>query len=40
MLKAHKVEFTGHPYEYVEHGGTAAQRACLGWRNTMSSRPW
>ena len=22
MLKAHKVEFTEHPYEYVEHGGT------------------
>ena len=22
MLKAHKVEFTEHPYDYVEHGGT------------------
>ncbi|MGE5331055.1 MAG: Cys-tRNA(Pro) deacylase [Nitrospirota bacterium] len=30
MLKAHKVEFTGHPYEYVEHGGTAHSAACLG----------
>ena len=30
MLKAHKVDFTGQPYEYVEHGGTAHSAACLG----------
>ena len=30
MLKAHKVEFTGHPYEYVEHGGTAESARQLG----------
>ena len=30
ILKAHKVEFTGHPYEYVDHGGTAHSAACLG----------
>src|SRR3990167_3138907 len=30
MLKAYKVEFTGHPYEYVEHGGTAESARQLG----------
>ena len=30
MLKAHQVEFTGHPYEYVEHGGTAESARQLG----------
>jgi hypothetical protein len=40
MLKAHKVAFTGHPYDYVEHGGTAIARACSGWTSTRWSRPW
>lgn len=30
MLKAHKVLFTEHPYEYVEHGGTAESAKQLG----------
>ena len=30
MLKAHKVEFTEHPYEYVEHGGTGESARQLG----------
>ena len=30
MLKAHQVEFTGHPYEYVEHGGTSVSSSALG----------
>lgn len=30
MLKAHQVEFTEHPYDYVEHGGTAHSAASLG----------
>lgn len=30
MLKAHQVEFTDHPYEYVEHGGTAESARQLG----------
>ncbi|MDL5037973.1 Cys-tRNA(Pro) deacylase [Comamonas resistens] len=30
MLKAHKVEFTEHPYEYVEHGGTEESARQLG----------
>ena len=30
MLKAHKVEFTGHTYDYVEHGGTAESARQLG----------
>ena len=30
MLKAHKVAFTGHPYDYVEHGGTAESARQLG----------
>lgn len=30
MLKAHKVEFTEHPYEYVEHGGTGESAKQLG----------
>ena len=30
MLKAHRVEFTGHSYEYVEHGGTAESARQLG----------
>ena len=31
MLKAHKVLFTEHPYEYVEHGGTAESAKQLGF---------
>ena len=30
MLKAHKVVFTEHPYDYVEHGGTAESARQLG----------
>ena len=30
MLRAHKVEFTEHPYEYVEHGGTSESARQLG----------
>ena len=30
MLKAHQVAFTGHPYDYVEHGGTAESARQLG----------
>ena len=30
LLKAHKVEFTEHPYEYVEHGGTEESARQLG----------
>lgn len=30
LLRAHRVEFTEHPYEYQEHGGTAHSAASLG----------
>lgn len=30
MLRAHKVEFTEHPYDYVEHGGTGESARQLG----------
>ncbi|CUB01169.1 Cys-tRNA(Pro) deacylase [Comamonas thiooxydans] len=30
MLRAHKVEFTEHPYDYVEHGGTEESARQLG----------
>ena len=30
LLRAHRVEFTEHPYEYVEHGGTEHSAKCLG----------
>ena len=30
LLRAHKVEFTEHPYEYLEHGGTEHSAARLG----------
>jgi Cys-tRNA(Pro) deacylase len=30
LLKAHQVAFTEHPYDYVEHGGTAHSAASLG----------
>lgn len=30
MLKAHKVAFTEHPYDYVEHGGTEESARQLG----------
>lgn len=30
LLRAHKVEFTEHPYEYLEHGGTEHSAASLG----------
>jgi Cys-tRNA(Pro) deacylase len=31
LLKAHKVAFTEHPYEYVEHGGAQHSAAVLGF---------
>jgi hypothetical protein len=41
LLKAHQVAFTEHPYDYVEHGGTAAQRGQLGLDpSTWWSRRW
>lgn len=30
-LKTHKVAFTEHPYEYLEHGGAQHSAAVLGW---------
>lgn len=30
-LKAHGVSYTEHPYEYVDHGGTAESARQLGW---------
>ncbi len=31
LLRSHGVEFSEHPYEYVEHGGTAESARQLGW---------
>ncbi len=31
MLKAHKVAFTEHPYEYLEHGGALHSAEVLGF---------
>jgi Cys-tRNA(Pro) deacylase len=31
LLKAHKVVFTEHPYEYLEHGGAQHSAQVLGW---------
>ncbi|MDD4942339.1 aminoacyl-tRNA deacylase [Rhodoferax sp.] len=31
LLKASKVAFTEHPYEYLEHGGALHSAAVLGW---------
>ena len=30
MLKAHQIAFTGHPYEYLEHGGAQHSAQVLG----------
>ncbi len=30
MLRQHQVAFTEHPYDYVEHGGTAESARQLG----------
>ena len=30
MLKAHQIQFTGHPYEYLEHGGALHSAEVLG----------
>lgn len=30
MLRAHRVDFTGHPYEYLEHGGALHSAEVLG----------
>ncbi len=35
MLKSSKVAFTEHPYDYVEHGGTAHSAASLGLAEHM-----
>jgi Cys-tRNA(Pro) deacylase len=31
MLKVHRIEFTEHPYEYLEHGGAPHSAQVLGW---------
>ena len=31
VLKAHKVVFSEHPYEYLEHGGAQHSALVLGW---------
>src|SRR5450759_369044 len=31
FLKAHRVMFSEHPYEYLEHGGALHSAAELGW---------
>jgi len=31
LLRANKVDFTEHPYEYLEHGGAQHSAAVLGW---------
>jgi Cys-tRNA(Pro) deacylase len=31
LLKAHKVAYTEHPYEYLEHGGAQHSAQVLGW---------
>ena len=31
MLRRHGVDFSEHPYEYVDHGGTAESARQLGW---------
>lgn len=31
LLKAHKIAFTEHPYEYLEHGGAQHSAQVLGW---------
>jgi Cys-tRNA(Pro) deacylase len=31
MLRAHKITFTEHPYEYLEHGGAQHSAAVLGF---------
>lgn len=31
MLKAHRVDYTEHPYEYLEHGGAQHSAQVLGW---------
>lgn len=35
MLKSSKVDFTEHPYDYVEHGGTSHSAASLGLHEHM-----
>jgi len=31
LLKAHQVDYTEHPYEYLEHGGAQHSALVLGW---------
>ncbi|MFN4351325.1 MAG: Cys-tRNA(Pro) deacylase [Hylemonella sp.] len=31
LLKSHKVAYTEHPYEYLEHGGAQHSAQVLGW---------
>jgi diketogulonate reductase-like aldo/keto reductase len=40
LLKAHKVAFTEHPYEYLEHGGAQHSAEVLGWTRLPWSRRW
>src|SRR5574337_666793 len=35
LLRAHRVEFTEHPYDYVEHGGSAESARQLGLHEHM-----
>ena len=39
FLKRHKVVFSEHPYEYLEHGGALHSAAELGWDPFQWSRP-
>ena len=31
LLKAHRVDYSEHPYEYLEHGGAQHSARVLGW---------
>ena len=35
LLKAHRVAFTEHPYEYLEHGGAQHSAQVLGDRKSV-----
>lgn len=35
LLKAHRVDYTEHPYEYLEHGGAQHSAAVLGWEEVQ-----
>ena len=40
LLRANKVAFTEHPYEYMEHGGAQRGAEMLGSIRSPSSRRW